>query len=130
MGIFSQLACQAVALLGVLLLGSAGAATHALAAGLVASRFGLWTFDLAVSQMLQERVPAHEIGAMLLRNHTINFCLLALPAGKPAWPCFCRLLRGCRPPSITCMVGFSLSHGEASAANSGLRCARRICATV
>ena len=37
-------------------LGQPGGA-HVLAAGLVASRFGLWAFDLAVSQMLQERVP-------------------------------------------------------------------------
>ena len=36
--------------------------THLLAAGLVASRFGLWTFDLAVSQMLQERVADREMG--------------------------------------------------------------------
>ena len=42
------------------------AATHVLAAGLVASRFGLWTFDLCVSQLLQECVASQELG---LPNH-------------------------------------------------------------
>ncbi|KAL3161599.1 hypothetical protein ABBQ32_010458 [Trebouxia sp. C0010 RCD-2024] len=40
----------------------ASAASHILLGGLVASRFGLWLFDLAVSQMLQEWVPAKNIG--------------------------------------------------------------------
>ena len=30
--------------------------------GLVASRFGLWLFDLSVSQMLQEWIPTDDIG--------------------------------------------------------------------
>ena len=33
--------------------------------GLVASRFGLWLFDLAVSQMLQEWVTPEELGKLL-----------------------------------------------------------------
>lgn len=41
---------------------------HALAWGLVASRFGLWAFDLAVSQMLQERVPSEQLGEALLSS--------------------------------------------------------------
>ncbi len=35
---------------------------HVLSAGLMSSRFGLWTFDLAVGQMLQERVPNEQLG--------------------------------------------------------------------
>ena len=37
---------------------------HVLLAGLVASRFGLWLFDLSVSQMLQEWVPAEDVGEL------------------------------------------------------------------
>ena len=33
-----------------------------LLAGLVLSRWGLWTFDLAVTQMLQERVAFSQLG--------------------------------------------------------------------
>lgn len=36
--------------------------SHTLLMGLVASRFGLWLFDLSVSQMLQEWIPADDIG--------------------------------------------------------------------
>ena len=36
--------------------------SHTLLMGLVASRFGLWLFDLSVSQMLQEWIPANDIG--------------------------------------------------------------------
>jgi iron-regulated transporter 1 len=39
------------------------ATTYTLVGGLIVSRFGLWTFDLAVAQMLQERVPDGELGA-------------------------------------------------------------------
>ena len=38
-------------------------ATYVLVGGLVVSRIGLWTFDLAVAQLLQERVPDDELGA-------------------------------------------------------------------
>ena len=37
--------------------------------GLVASRFGLWLFDLSVSQMLQEWIPAEDIG-----ERYVEFC--------------------------------------------------------
>ena len=37
--------------------------TYSLVGGLVISRFGLWTFDLAVSQLLQEWVADSELGA-------------------------------------------------------------------
>ena len=36
--------------------------SHILLMGLVASRFGLWLFDLSVSQMLQEWIPADDLG--------------------------------------------------------------------
>lgn len=38
--------------------------THVLLGGLVASRFGLWLFDLAISQMLQEWVDQDELGRL------------------------------------------------------------------
>ena len=62
------LGCQWAFLLFTLIASSAlgqPAGAHVLAAGLVASRFGLWSFDLAVSQMLQERVPNEQLGAPL-----------------------------------------------------------------
>lgn len=39
--------------------------TYSLLGGLIISRFGLWTFDLAVSQLLQEWVADGELGASL-----------------------------------------------------------------
>lgn len=35
---------------------------HHTLGGLVASRFGLWAFDLSVSQAMQEQVAAHQLG--------------------------------------------------------------------
>ena len=61
MGLGGQWAFLLVTLIVSSTVGQPGAA-HVLAAGLVASRFGLWSFDLAVSQMLQERVPNELIG--------------------------------------------------------------------
>lgn len=43
--------------------------THVLLGGLVASRFGLWLFDLAVSQMLQEWVADEELGKLPTAAH-------------------------------------------------------------
>jgi Ferroportin1 (FPN1) len=43
---------------------SAEAVTYAVVLGLVASRFGLWLFDLAVNQMLQEWVADADMGAL------------------------------------------------------------------
>jgi len=40
---------------------------YVLLLGLVLSRFGLWLFDLAVSQLQQELVPETELGELLLR---------------------------------------------------------------
>ncbi len=42
----------------------ASTTSHVLLGGLVVSRFGLWLFDLSVSQMLQEWVPAEDIGKL------------------------------------------------------------------
>lgn len=39
--------------------------THALVGGIIVSRFGLWLFDLCVSQIMQEAIPAHELGVPL-----------------------------------------------------------------
>ena len=56
--------------------GTAGArvggpvAMHVLVSGVAASRWGLWTFDLAVSQLLQERVPDSELSAITALLHT------------------------------------------------------------
>ncbi len=61
--------CQWVFLLVTLIVASTlgqPAGTHVLAVGLVGSRFGLWAFDLAVSQMLQERVPNEQLGMRLV----------------------------------------------------------------
>ena len=51
------------------------ATTYTLVGGLIVSRFGLWTFDLAVVQLLQERVPDGELGA----DH-MDHILTAAPA--------------------------------------------------
>lgn len=42
--------------------GGASALLHVLLAGLAASRFGLWLFDLVVSQLQQELVESHQLG--------------------------------------------------------------------
>lgn len=42
----------------------AGLVTHALVGGLVLSRFGLWSFDLAVNQLIQEGTPSSMLGAV------------------------------------------------------------------
>ena len=39
--------------------------TYSLVCGLAASRFGLWTFDLAVSQRLQTDIAEHELGEFI-----------------------------------------------------------------
>lgn len=66
-GIWWQMLCLAMAVMPVWLgqLGArlpASTIAHLLLGGLVASRFGLWLFDLAVSQMLQEWVRDEDIG--------------------------------------------------------------------
>jgi iron-regulated transporter 1 len=42
----------------------AGLVTHALVGGLVLSRFGLWSFDLAVNQLIQEVTPSPMLGEL------------------------------------------------------------------
>ena len=67
LGISTQLTCLVVAV-SPALLSLAGtrvapaSATHILVGGLVASRFGLWTFDLCVTQLLQEWVLTQALG--------------------------------------------------------------------
>lgn len=68
-GVWSQLACltaavapAALAVAGVHV--ADPVLTHVLVGGLVASRFGLWLFDLCVSQLLQELVRTDELGAL------------------------------------------------------------------
>lgn len=68
-GIGWQLCCLLAGVVPVLvqrMLGSPGAGSspllYLLLSGLVASRLGLWLFDLAVLQLQQELVPAHELG--------------------------------------------------------------------
>ena len=55
----------------------AAVTTYALVGALVVSRFGLWTFDLAVSQLLQERVPDAELGEQTFPplRHAGRVCL-------------------------------------------------------
>ena len=67
LGIYTQLTCLVVAVSPALLslVGTRVApasTTHILVGGLVASRFGLWTFDLCVTQLLQEWVLNEELG--------------------------------------------------------------------
>lgn len=52
----------------------ASTTSHVLLGGLVASRFGLWLFDLSVSQMLQEWVPAEDVGEL-----TVAHCIARSP---------------------------------------------------
>lgn len=67
LGIVIQLVCLVVAVLPAAL-GHANsslntaAATYLLACGLALSRFGLWTFDLAITQRLQADVAPDELG--------------------------------------------------------------------
>ena len=48
--------------------------SQALLMGLVASRFGLWLFDLSVSQMLQECIPGGDIGKHNATKHQYVLC--------------------------------------------------------
>jgi iron-regulated transporter 1 len=51
-----------------LLQGASEPLIYVLLTGLVASRFGLWLFDLAVSQLQQELVPDSELGELFART--------------------------------------------------------------
>lgn len=53
--------------------------SNILLTGLVASRFGLWLFDLSVSQMLQEWIPAADIGE--LHDDYDNLCIAGTSEG-------------------------------------------------
>ena len=58
----------------------ASVTTYGLVGGLVVSRVGLWTFDLAVSQLLQERVPDGELGA----EQCVLCCCMSLADSSPS----------------------------------------------
>ena len=69
-GISSQLCCLVLAVSPLLLehihtIPDIIVVIHILTVGLVASRFGLWLFDLTINQMLQERVAKEAIGKYL-----------------------------------------------------------------
>ena len=72
--------------------------SHTLLAGLVASRFGLWLFDLSVSQMLQEWIPASDIG----RWHGM--------VTKPECEVKCGILKCFNDPCPTVHVALALEH--------------------
>ncbi len=81
---------QAVGALGARVEGQV--AMHVLVSGVAASRWGLWTFDLAVSQLLQERVPDSELSA--------NIALLRTSPSEPASQIHCR----CASRTVACRV--------------------------
>jgi len=60
---------------------------HVLTVGLVASRFGLWLFDLTINQMLQERVAKEAIGAVSGVQGSLCslFTTLSFAAGMVVW---------------------------------------------
>ena len=66
--VWAQLLCLLAATAPALaaLLGASGVGNRgvmlALVWGLILSRFGLWTFDLVVNQLIQESVPHSELG--------------------------------------------------------------------
>lgn len=68
---------------------SASAVTHFLVGGIVASRLGLWLFDLCVGQLLQEEVSANELGADFRSVCFSGMPLLNLRIGVSCKPSFC-----------------------------------------
>eukprot|EP00891_Asterochloris_glomerata_P005298 jgi/Astpho2/5298/e_gw1.00075.46.1_t len=92
LGIYTQLTCLVVAVSPALLslVGTRVApasTTHILVGGLVASRFGLWTFDLCVTQLLQEWVLNEELGAVNGVQSSLQslFGSLTYAAGLVVW---------------------------------------------
>lgn len=95
-----------------------------LLSGLAASRFGVWLFDLAVSQLQQERTPADEQGAgprcLLSRHRHAQSTHNVAHGPQPAivggwdgweWGCLAPMARRCmratrmRPPSAPAAAG-------------------------
>ena len=67
--------------------------THMLVGGLIMSRFGLWLFDLCVSQLIQDRVDTQSLGMCLthcqwpnLRN--VNFLRASAKTLTCEWKLF------------------------------------------
>ncbi|KAK9837511.1 hypothetical protein WJX81_007687 [Elliptochloris bilobata] len=94
LGIWLQLACllaavapAALARLGWAQPGASVAVARALVAALAASRAGLWLFDLAVGQMLQERVLPQELGVVngVQSSAQMVFQSLSYVAGLFVW---------------------------------------------
>lgn len=95
--VWAQLACLTAALLPQLLLPAAAAAAAGggggdpalpfLLVGLVLSRFGLWGFDLAVNQLVQESVAPEALGAVSGAQSSLQNLaqLLAYSAGVAVW---------------------------------------------
>ena len=90
--VLAQLACLALGVLPQVALGDGGgggggAGLRVLAAGLVASRFGLWLFDLAVNQLIQEGAAQDELGAVSGAQASLQslFQMLAYGAGAAVW---------------------------------------------
>ncbi|PRW32971.1 TPR repeat-containing isoform B [Chlorella sorokiniana] len=109
LSIWLQLACLLAGVAPALAaaLGAAvGAAprTYALVWGLVLSRFGLWSFDLAANQLIQETVEHSALGAVSgVQGSLQSFCqMLAYAAGVlvPATESFVWLMAG-----SCCVVG-------------------------
>lgn len=64
-------------------------ASWLLIAGVITSRFGLWLFDLSVSQIMQETVPEHErgvVGGVQVRSLPIHQLAASLPSALPRRP--------------------------------------------
>ncbi|KAK9815567.1 hypothetical protein WJX72_006024 [[Myrmecia] bisecta] len=91
-GIILQLLCLVTAVFPALLsrmgalVGKEGA-IRILVAGVAASRFGLWTFDLALTQMLQEWVDQDQLGAVNGVQSSLQsvFTSLSYVAGLVLW---------------------------------------------
>lgn len=90
--VWAQLLCLALAATPEFLQGTSkqldtGVSTHVLVTGLVLSRFGLWTFDLAVNQLLQETGYASSLGSIMgVQGSLQSLCqMLSFVAGVVVW---------------------------------------------
>ena len=58
--------------------------THALVGGLIVSRFGLWLFDLCVSQLLQDEIISKELGKRFILHVVLTFLLKCISTSESA----------------------------------------------
>lgn len=63
-GVYMQLVCLFIGVVGILLGMDAVVSTHLLVVGVVLSRWGLWTFDMIVTQLIQEKVEKENLSAV------------------------------------------------------------------